>query len=1177
MPEAFQYIENVKTLFIKIYIVFIVTFFFGCDNKTNKLDSKQEKKKVEIIHLETDKVKTYRVNFEPVQTKSKEIKAKAPEKDHANQNYIEIKISDSAKVQMRVETLKKKPVNLSYKWVTRKLKTPEPVKALKPTYKDRASYNIKYLDIDQGMNSSYITAILEDNNGNIWMGTDGSGVSMYNGEEFFHYTDESGLNTFSVHDIIQDNNSWIWFAAYSGNLTIYDGVNFKELQIENITNVNIYDLLQDRKGNIWITTQKHGVLKYGNGELVLYSTEHGLSSDNILTLEEDENGRIWVGTFDKGIDVLDGNEIIHYGGKTDNTIIWDITRDYSGNMWVATSKNGVFQFKDSYYFHHSSNTGLPTNYFVNVYVDSNNVIWLGSYGNGIMIIDSGNYHHVSEEQGLSMNYLWNIEEDSYGNMWVGTDGGGVSIYCDQRFYNFSNRNGLPNSFVFSILQDQNDDYWFGTFGGGISRFDGKTFFHYSIEQGLPSKFINDLHLDSENRLWIGTLDNGLAYLKNGTLHHYNTDNGLSNNNVRTVIEDNNNRIWIGTDGGGLMVLNNGNLYKVTGSPDLEDLKVKSIEKTTEGELLIGTDDAGLLIFNGENKIQQFTKEAGLPSNDIYAIHIDTSGDHWLGTMGSGLLLWKGDQIYVIDKDSGLSHNSVWAIITNKDQDIWVGTERGLNHIKSFNDHFDIEVYKKKDGLMSEGFFLNSFYQDSKGRFWFGSDKSLILYDPDKSRSSYNDPLPKIQLTNLNINQQFYDFRSENVKTIFEFDSLVDFSNIPLGLELDYTQNHVSFHFNAIDWASPHDLYYSYRLNGLNDDWSIPSKESKADYRNLPSGEFTFSVKARDRTGQWSNPVNYTFRVITPWWNAWYAWFLYVVMAILLIVGYIRLRLAKLRRSKIRLQEEVEKATKELELTNAELVAINDELLIQRKELEQVINDLEKTQKQLIASEKMASLGVLSSGIAHEINNPLNYIQGGIYGITNYFDEHPDEYTDEMKELISAMKEGVIRANKIVRSLSLFTKKSKSKNEICDIHEILEDCLLILKNQIKQRIEIEKVFASYDLRVKGNHANLYQAFLQILTNAEQAIESKGTIKVKTILKGKFVQISIKDTGKGISEEDLSRISDPFFTTKAPNQGTGLGLTIAQNTFHDHDGSIEFFSRVGEGTEVIIKLPVYISDH
>lgn len=269
---------------------------------------------------------------------------------------------------------------------------------------------------------------------------------------------------------------------------------------------------------------------------------------------------------------------------------------------------------------------------------------------------------------------------------------------------------------------------------------------------------------------------------------------------------------------------------------------------------------------------------------------------------------------------------------------------------------------------------------------------------------------------------------------------------------------------------------------------------------------------------------------------------------------------------------VKERTEELETTNEELTATNEELFGQREELEEAISSLHKTQKQLIQSEKMASLGVLAAGVAHEINNPLNFINGGVAGLENYIHDHLQEHAPEMAPMLEGIQVGVKRASEIVTSLNHYSRQEGTPLIPCDIHAIIDNCLVMLASRFKYKIEVQKIYSEKPYTLLCHEGKLHQAILNILANAEQAIEIKGTIIITTNVSGNKLIVSITDTGCGISQENLLRITDPFFTTKEPGKGTGLGLSITYNIIQEFNGTIEFESQPGIGTKVVITLPV-----
>lgn len=241
-----------------------------------------------------------------------------------------------------------------------------------------------------------------------------------------------------------------------------------------------------------------------------------------------------------------------------------------------------------------------------------------------------------------------------------------------------------------------------------------------------------------------------------------------------------------------------------------------------------------------------------------------------------------------------------------------------------------------------------------------------------------------------------------------------------------------------------------------------------------------------------------------------------------------------------------------------------------EELQAYNDDLKKAQNLLITQEKMASLGVLAAGVGHEINNPLNFIKNGVEALSHYIKLEKGDIDPQVESYLRIVDEGVVRATKIVSSLSHFSRAGESKTELCKINEIIENCLLILHNKIRDRIQIVTVFDK-GVEMRGNEGRLHQVILNILANAAQAIEDKGTIEIATRKENGSIQIEISDDGSGIPVENLTKIQDPFFTTKPPGEGTGLGLFITSTIIEEHNGKMEVQSQVGVGTRFIITLP------
>jgi len=313
------------------------------------------------------------------------------------------------------------------------------------------------------------------------------------------------------------------------------------------------------------------------------------------------------------------------------------------------------------------------------------------------------------------------------------------------------------------------------------------------------------------------------------------------------------------------------------------------------------------------------------------------------------------------------------------------------------------------------------------------------------------------------------------------------------------------------------------------------------------------------------------------------WFFVVITGFLYFL-FLKKHLATLRKTefelenhKNNLQRAVEESTAELDNAIKKLELVNNKLLFQNSiinrknsELKMTLDDLKNTQNQLFQADKMASLGILTAGVAHEINNPLNFIVGGVAGLEKYFEVEKVPH-NKIHFFIEAIHTGVDRVSAIVKGLNEMSRTNDHLNEKCDVHEIIENCLLILSSHLKHRILIEKKFCTQRIFVKGNVGQLHQVFLNILMNSNQAISESGTISIVTNRFENKIKVQIIDDGCGIEKELIPKLMDPFFTTKEPGKGTGLGLAITYNVLQSHKGTLKIESKPSMGTKALIVLP------
>ena len=282
----------------------------------------------------------------------------------------------------------------------------------------------------------------------------------------------------------------------------------------------------------------------------------------------------------------------------------------------------------------------------------------------------------------------------------------------------------------------------------------------------------------------------------------------------------------------------------------------------------------------------------------------------------------------------------------------------------------------------------------------------------------------------------------------------------------------------------------------------------------------------------------------------------------------------LRQSERNLGTYKDQLEKLVEKRTAKLKEANSKLESQKNEIQESLAKLKRAQDELVQSEKLASLGMISSNIAHEINNPLNYIKGGLTGLRRIAkDKLPDSDLVEMNPFLEAATEGVKRASVIVKSMSQYNRSKESMDERCDVFQIIGNCLKMLEYELTEGTDVVNHLHPDLPLVRGNMGKLHQLFMNILTNAIHAFEEPGRIEIRGVTNVNVLNIEVHDNGRGISEEILKKIFEPFFTTKEVGKGTGLGLFICDKIIKEHGGSIEINSQVGLGTTVRLSLPIH----
>ncbi|MBU1692153.1 MAG: PAS domain-containing protein [Gammaproteobacteria bacterium] len=319
---------------------------------------------------------------------------------------------------------------------------------------------------------------------------------------------------------------------------------------------------------------------------------------------------------------------------------------------------------------------------------------------------------------------------------------------------------------------------------------------------------------------------------------------------------------------------------------------------------------------------------------------------------------------------------------------------------------------------------------------------------------------------------------------------------------------------------------------------------------------------------------------------------------------------ELKTANQQLEQRIEKRTAELQKTMALLEAdidqrckIETRLQQEQEEQRKLIAELHSTQSQLLQSEKMASIGQLAAGVAHEINNPIGFVHSNLGSMEKYIDNlfaivsayeaaegdylpgsaclprlqairkqfDLDFLREDIPALLSESRDGITRVKKIVQDLKDFSHVDESERQWSDLHHGLDSTLNIVWNELKYKVEVVKEYGNLP-EIECFPSQINQVFMNLFVNAGHAIETRGTLTIRTGAETEQVWVEIADSGKGIAPEHLPRIFEPFFTTKPIGKGTGLGLSLSYGIIQKHHGRIEVESEIGHGTTFRVWLPV-----
>jgi len=1061
----------------------------------------------------------------------------------------------------------------------------------------QSDINFTAITARDGLPSNTVNAVVKDKYGLMWFGTS-NGLSRFDGSNFTVYRHEAGNNhSLPTNDVValyEDRDGRLWVGTSNGGICYYDRKtdNFFRFKAENtlpnIENVSARAFFEDHQGKLWIGN-------YGNLIIIDLKTLKIIAkrvrdkkvnepgSFVVLSIFEDSRRRLWLGS-NKGLFLYnrqtDSFKSFIHNDADPNSISDDaiktITQDTNGNIWFGTQNglskllaNGSFKV---YRAGADKTRSIRDNVIFALGADSYGKLWVGTE-NGLDIYDPATdsfRHHVNDARdifSIGNNSIRSICIDTAGIYWVGTFRGGAYKYnkvlalFDLKLSNPFDPLGLGSPLVNCFAEYKDGKVFVGTDGGGLSLFDKNTrlFKQYPLQNkntGKKVSVILSLHMDHLGKLWAGTYNNGLFCVDpaSGAYSQFITDGTpgtIASNDVSALMEDGNGKIWIGTIGNGVSIYDaaTGKFYqfnKKTASAfaprsPLNDF-INVIARGPNGNIWIASNGTGLAVYHIANgTVSTYNKANTNLSDDIVqSLFVTKDRTVWAGT-NQGLSYFDAGtkKFTTYTEKNGLANASIKSIIEDDRGLLWLSTDRGISAFDRKQKTF--RNFTGENGVQQGSFLRDASIKTLDGDIYFGGEEGFNFFNPTllPDASAPN----RVLLTDLRVN---------NITVAPADDApLQEQIGVSKEIRLKYGQN-FSIGYVALDYTSPMQNHYAYKLEGFDDDWNYVHKTRVANYTNIDPGEYTFKVKA-DNNDRFSNNVITSIKIIVspPFWRTTYAYLLYVLLFCAIILAIRQRGINNLKQQFAREQENLR---------------VEQLIETERREAAQ-LHELDKEKIQFLTN------------LSHEFRTPISLIAAPVEKLIG------KKLGGEVNDELNVINRNIRRLLNLVNQLLDFRKMEEHQLKL----SITEADVITFINETAESFKDIATRKQISLEIKNTRAHwqawfdqdkLERIIFNLLSNAFKFTPAGGMITLETEVNENaivpYLKITVSDTGVGVPEEDLNNIFNRFYQSQQPsyilNQGTGIGLSIIKEFVELHNGSIVAQLLPERGMRFAIELPL-----
>ena len=1043
---------------------------------------------------------------------------------------------------------------------------------------------LQALNALNGLPTNEVKRLYQDKEGYIWIATT-DGLCSYDGYQLKTfksnlYSPELLTNN-NISCLTEDGNHHIYIGTFDG-LNILDKKTgeFKKLYHKEFSNNVINSIVCSRTGKLFIATET-GLYRYlpEKDSCFIYNEQNtGLKSrlTGVSHLYEDLNNQIWIGTFQQGLFRYDTKTDKFYEYPSINKInsAHIIFEDSKHHIWVGTFGAGLYMLENPYsqakvtynYIHNNKiKTSLCDNYVYAIAEDTqSNTLWVGTRS-GLSILplekpEAGFVNYLPEsERGIPFNEVDALITDRQGTIWIGTLGGGLyHVNTHKPAFGLNQlsdiRSELRSSSVRSLYVNEDGNVWLGIGSHGLVIQDRKnnSCVHYSKIPELnkigPIPTVNSFTKTTDGKIMLATYNGGVLVLdkkaKPVEWIKNESHKWLLNNNVYCIKQDTRGYLWFGTRNG-LSFYAEGAGYAFSpcyiDAVDVSNNLYRCIEEDYTGTLWCGTNNIGVIKVSdiqadpASIDFHKYSLENGkLNCNNVQCAFEDSHKRLWLGTDGGGLSYYDRtkDVFIAVNPILGLPCDGIFSILEDEFGDLWIGTNSGLLrlHVADKIEKCTFRLYTVSSGLQDNIFMRNAAFRTKDGEMFFGGHRGYNNFYPSKIEE--NDEEALITITDIKIyNDSWISLDKKHRDKISGLSP--EYTN---KIVLNYKQNNFNIEFSALNYINPMNIKYAYKLDGFDKDWQTTDASHRfAYYNNLDAGTYTFSLKSVGDNGIWSDVRKMKIVILPPFWMTWWAYLIYII--VIALIAWMLIRTAHNR-------------------------------LILKNELH--LRELEQNKSDELNHAKLQFF----TNITHELLTPLTIISATV----DELKMQAPQYTEFYKVMSNNI-------NRLIRLLQQILEFRKAETGNLKLRVSEGDLAAFVKNEaecFRPLIKNKKLNLSVVCRPESiigyfDTDKMDKILYNLISNAAKYNDEGGSIEITLSYADKkdFVQMTVKDDGRGISSEKQKTLFQRFYEgeyRKFKTIGTGIGLSLTKDLITLHRGDINVESKSGKGTTFFITIPI-----